>query len=227
MGPELPFRSYYGGGEMRPESVYNVQFEERTSYGVRTMTPIAKLFDERIIFVGGTIVGEAADHLMAQLLVLESMDPDREITMYNNSPGSGPNDEYADDIYSLTAVYDTMQYVRPDIRTVCLGQAVSTAAVLLAAGTHGKRLTVPNARVLIRQPRGGSPRREQISDLELRANEVSRTRHLLERVLSLHTGRSAEEVRRDIEREKILTAEGAKEYGMVDEIIQSRKLSAV
>ncbi len=226
MDPESAFRAMHNPG-MRPESVYNVQFEERTSYGTRTITPIAKLFDERIIFVGGTIVGEAADQLMAQLLVLESLDPDREIIMYINSPGSGPNDEYADDIYSLTAVYDTMQYIRPDIRTVCLGQAVSTAAVLLAAGSPGKRLALANARVLIRQPRGGSPRREQMSDLEIRANEVSRTRHLLETTLAHHTGRSVDDVRNDIEREKILTAEEAKEYGLVDEIIQSRKLSAV
>lgn len=227
MGPESRMTAGYRPGELPPGSVYNVQFEERTNYGVRTMTPIAKLFEERIIFVGGTIVGEAADQLMAQLLVLESLDPDREITMYINSPGSGPNDEYADDIYSLTAVYDTMMYVRPDIRTVCLGQAVSTAAVLLAAGAPGKRLTVPNARVLIRQPRSGSARRSQISDLEIKANEVSRTRALLETTLARHTGRSVEEVRVDIEREKILTAEDAKEYGIVDEIIQSRKLSAV
>ncbi|MBV9314669.1 MAG: ATP-dependent Clp protease proteolytic subunit [Pseudonocardia sp.] len=193
-------------------------FIERTSYGVKESNPYNKLFEERIIFLGVQIDDASANDVMAQLLVLESTDPDREITMYINSPGGS--------FTSLMAIYDTMQYIRPDIQTVCLGQAASAAAVLLAAGTPGRRLAVANARILIHQPAMESAY-GQVSDLEIQAAEISRMRRLMESMLSRHTGRDEDLVRADIERDKILTAEEAKEYGIVDQIIQSRKLSVV
>ena len=154
---------------------------------------------------------------MAQLLVLESQDPDRDITMYINSPGGS--------FTALMAIYDTMQYVRPDVQTVCLGQAASAAAVLLAAGTPGKRAALPNARVLIHQPATGGVQ-GQVSDLEIQAKEIERMRKLMEETLARHTGKSAEQVRIDTDRDKILTAEEAKEYGIVDQVFDYRKLSA-
>ena len=202
-----------------PQSRYVLpSFIERTSYGVKESNPYNKLFEERIIFLGVQIDDASANDVMAQLLVLESTDPDRDITMYINSPGGS--------FTSLMAIYDTMQYIRPDIQTVCLGQAASAAAVLLAAGTAGKRLAVINARVMIHQPAmEGSY--GQVSDLEIQANEISRMRRLMETTLATHTLRSEEQVRADVERDKILTAEEAKQYGIIDEIIQSRKLSVV
>ena len=193
-------------------------FVERTSYGVKESNPYNKLFEERIIFLGVQIDDASANDVMAQLLCLESADPDREISMYINSPGGS--------LTSLMAIYDTMQFIRPDIQTVCLGQAASAAAVLLAAGTPGRRLAVPNARVMIHQP-ATEGFYGQVSDLEIQAAEISRMRKLLESTLAKHTHRSEDEVRKDIERDKILTAPEAKEYGIVDEIIQSRKLSAL
>jgi ATP-dependent Clp protease protease subunit len=193
-------------------------FVERTSYGVKESNPYNKLFEERIIFLGVQIDDASANDVMAQLLCLESADPDREISMYINSPGGS--------FTSLMAIYDTMQFIRPDIQTVCLGQAASAAAVLLAAGTPGRRLAVQNARILIHQPAVESIY-GQVSDLEIQAAEISRMRRLLETTLAKHSGRTPEQVREDIERDKILTAEEAKDYGIVDEIIQSRKLSAV
>jgi ATP-dependent Clp protease protease subunit len=193
-------------------------FVERTSYGVKESNPYNKLFEERIIFLGSPIDDTSANDIMAQLLCLESADPDREISMYINSPGGS--------ITSLMAIYDTMQFIRPDIQTVCLGQAASAAAVLLAAGSPGRRLAVQNARILIHQPELGGVQ-GQVSDLEIAAAEISRMRKQLEATLAKHTGRSPEQVRTDIERDKFLTADEAKDYGIVDEIIQSRKLSAV
>ena len=193
-------------------------FVEHSSYGVKESNPYNKLFEERIIFLGTQVDDASANDIMAQLLVLEGQDPDRDITMYINSPGGS--------FTSLMAIYDTMQYVRPDIVTVCLGQAASAAAVLLAAGTKGKRAALPNARVLIHQPATGGIQ-GQVSDLEIQAAEISRVRKLMEATLAKHTGKSEEQVRLDVERDKILTAVEAKEYGIVDEIIQSRKLSAV
>ncbi len=202
-----------------PQSRYVLpSFVERTSYGVKESNPYNKLFEERIIFLGVQIDDASANDVMAQLLCLESADPDREISMYINSPGGS--------FTSLMAIYDTMQFIRPDIQTVCLGQAASAAAVLLAAGTPGRRLAVQNARIMIHQPSVESIY-GQVSDLEIAAAEVSRMRKLLEATLAKHSGRSPEQVRQDIERDKILTSEEAKEYGIVDEIIQSRKLSAV
>lgn len=206
-------------GPQMPQSRYVLpSFIERTSYGVKESNPYNKLFEERIIFLGVQIDDASANDVMAQLLVLESTDPDRDITMYINSPGGS--------FTSLMAIYDTMQYIRPDIQTVCLGQAASAAAVLLAAGAPGKRMAVPNARILIHQPATEGVY-GQVSDLEIQAAEISRMRRLMESTLARHTGRDEDLVRADVERDKILTSLEAKEYGIVDEIIQSRKLSVV
>src|ERR671938_260943 len=185
-----------------PQSRYVLpSFVERTSYGIKESNPYNKLFEERIIFLGVQIDDASANDVMAQLLCLESADPDREISMYINSPGGS--------FTSLIAIYDTMQFIRPDIQTVCLGQAASAAAVLLAAGTPGRRLAVKNARILIHQP-DTEGFYGQVSDLEIQAAEISRMRKLLETTLAHHTGKTPEQVRLDIERDKILTAEEAK-----------------
>ncbi|MFY9807724.1 MAG: ATP-dependent Clp protease proteolytic subunit [Pseudonocardiaceae bacterium] len=201
-----------------PQSRYVLpSFIERTSYGVKESNPYNKLFEERIIFLGEQINNTSANDTMAQLLVLESTDPDRLITMYINSPGGS--------FTAMTAIYDTMQYVRPEIQTVCLGQAASAAAVLLAAGTPGKRMAVPNAQILIHQPATEGVF-GQVSDLEIQAAEIQRMRRLLEFTLAHHTGQTEERIRADIDRDKILTAVEAKEYGIIDDITQIRKLSA-
>jgi ATP-dependent Clp protease protease subunit len=191
-------------------------FVERTSYGVKEMNPYNKLFEDRIIFLGVQIDDASANDVMAQLLTLESLDPDRDINIYINSPGGS--------FTAMTAIYDTMQFVRPEIQTVCLGQAASAAAVLLAGGTPGKRFALPNARVLIHQPstEGGG----QGSDIEIQAREILRMRSLLEEIVARHSGKSPDEVRKDIERDKILSADEAKAYGLVDDIIPSRKKRA-
>ncbi|PWH07042.1 ATP-dependent Clp protease proteolytic subunit [Brachybacterium endophyticum] len=199
-----------------PSSRYVLpQYEERTAYGFKRQDPYTKLFEDRIIFLGVQVDDASADDVMAQLLVLESQDPDRDITLYINSPGGS--------FTALTAIYDTMQYIKPEIATVCLGQAASAAAVLLAAGAPGKRLALPNARILIHQPAMGGQGGGQASDIEIQANEILRMREWLETTLAHHTGRSAEDVNRDIERDKILTAKDALEYGMVDQVLASRK----
>jgi ATP-dependent Clp protease protease subunit len=192
-------------------------FVERTSYGVKESNPYNKLFEERIIFVGVQIDDASANDVMAQLLYLESVDPDRDIIMYINSPGGS--------FTSLMAIYDTMQFARPDVQTYCLGQAASAAAVLLAAGTPGKRFALPNARVLIHQPAMEGVY-GQVSDLQIQATEIQRVRRLMESTLARHTEKSADDIRKDIERDKILTAEEAREYGIVDEVLSYRKLSA-
>ncbi len=193
---------------------YIPQWEERTSYGFRRIDPFAKLFEERIIFLGTPISDDVANAVMAQLICLESMDPDRDIEIYINSPGGS--------FTALTAIYDTMQYVKPDVRTVCMGQAASAAAVILAAGAPGKRLAVPNARVLIHQPYTEGAY-GQASDIEIQANEILRMRRLLEELLAKHSNRSAEQIEKDIERDKILTAKEAVDYGLIDAVIDSRK----
>jgi len=201
-----------------PQSRYVLpSFVERTSYGIKESNPYNKLFEERIIFCGVQIDDASANDIMAQLLVLEAEDPDRDILMYINSPGGS--------FTSLMAIYDTMQFVRPDIQTYCLGQAASAAAVILSAGTPGKRYALPNARVLIHQPATEGVY-GQVSDLEIQANEIQRVRRLLEATLARHTSKDAQEVRRDIERDKVLTAAEAKDYGIVDEVLPYRKLSA-
>lgn len=191
-------------------------FVERTSYGVKEMNPYNKLFEDRIIFLGVQIDDASANDVMAQLLTLESLDPDRDISIYINSPGGS--------FTAMTAIYDTMQFVRPEIQTVCLGQAASAAAVLLAGGTPGKRFALPNARILIHQPstEGGG----QASDIEVQAREILRMRSLLEEIVAKHSGKEPADVRRDIERDKILNADEAKAYGLIDDIIPSRKKRA-
>ena len=187
--------------------------EERTSYGYKRLDPYTKLFEERIIFLGQAIDDTIANDVMSQLLVLESIEPDRDILMYINSPGGS--------FTALTAIYDTMQFVGPDIHTVCMGQAASAAAVLLAAGTPGKRFALKNSRILIHQPysEGGG----QGSDIEIQAREILRLREWLETTLSKHSNRSIEQVQKDIERDKILVADEALEYGLIDQVITYRK----
>lgn len=192
-------------------------FIEQSAYGTKETNPYAKLFEERIIFLGTQVDDTSANDIMAQLLVLEGLDPDRDITMYINSPGGS--------FTSLMAIYDTMQYVRPDVRTVCLGQAASAAAVLLAAGAPGKRAALPNARVLIHQP-ATQGTQGQVSDLEIQAKEIERMRSLMETTLARHTGKDAEQIRIDTDRDKILTAEEAVEYGIIDQIFDYRKLNS-
>jgi ATP-dependent Clp protease protease subunit len=196
-----------------PSSRYVLpRFVERTSQGFREYDPYTKLFEERIIFLGVQIDDASANDVMAQLLTLEAMDPDRDISIYINSPGGS--------FTALTAIYDTMQFVKPDIQTICMGQAASAAAVLLGAGTPGKRFALSNARILNHQPysEGGG----QGSDIEIQANEILRMRALLEDMLSRHSGRDLAQVRQDIERDKILTAAEAKEYGLIDEVLTHR-----
>ena len=187
-------------------------FTERTSYGFKELSPYTKLFEERIIFLGAPIDDTSANDVMAQLLTLESMDPDRDILLYINSPGGS--------FTALTAIYDTMQFVKPQVQTYCLGQAASAAAVILAAGTPGKRFALANSRVLIHQPytEGGG----QASDVEIQAREVLRMRKLLEELIAKHSNRTVEQVEKDIERDKILTAPEAVEYGLVDRVITAR-----
>ncbi|GAB4584035.1 ATP-dependent CLP protease proteolytic subunit ClpP2 [Nocardia sp. IFM 10818] len=193
-------------------------FIEHSSFGVKESNPYNKLFEERIIFLGATVDDTSANDIMAQLLVLESLDPDRDITMYINSPGGS--------FTALMAIYDTMQYVRADVATVCLGQAASAAAVLLAAGAPGKRACLPNARVLIHQPSTSGGIQGQVSDLEIQAAEIERMRRLMETTLARHTGKDADTIRKDTDRDKILTADEAKEYGIIDTVFEYRKLSA-
>jgi ATP-dependent Clp protease, protease subunit len=191
------------------------EFRERTANGERTHNPYTKLFEERIIFLGVQIDDASADDVMAQLLVLESLDPERDISMYINSPGGSYT--------AMTAIYDTMQFIKPQIQTICLGQAASAAALILAAGSPGKRFALPHARILIHQPytEGGG----QGSDIEIQANEILRMRSEMEGILAKHSGKAIAEVQKDIERDKILTAEDAKTYGIIDQVIASRKSS--
>jgi ATP-dependent Clp protease protease subunit len=201
---------------LNPQGRYILpSFTERTSYGYREQNPYNKLFEDRIIFLGVQVDDASADDIMAQLLVLESQDPDRDITMYINSPGGS--------FTAMTAIYDTMQYIRPQIQTVVLGQAASAAAVLLAAGAPGKRLALPNSRVLIHQPSAGESGRGQASDIEIQAKEIMRLREWLEETLSKHSKRSVAEVKSDLDRDKILIASEALEYGLIDQVLTSRK----
>ena len=190
-------------------------YVERTSYGVKEMNPYNKLFEERIVFVGAPIDDTLANDVIAQLIALEGMDPDRTISLYINSPGGS--------LTAMTAIYDTMRFVKPDIETTCVGQAASAAATLLAAGTPGKRAALPHARIVIHQPstEGGYG---QTSDMEIQAREIIRQREELEEILAHHSGRTVEQVRADIERDRFLTAQEAREYGLIDEIITSRKV---
>ena len=202
---------------MKPNEISNRYvlpvIEEKTSYGFKRMDPYTKLFEERIIFLGTPIDDTVANDVMAQLLTLESMDPDRDIMLYINSPGGS--------FTALTAIYDTMQFVRPDIMTICLGQAASAAAVILTGGTKGKRYALENSRILLHQPssEGGG----QGSDIEIQAKEIMRMRDLLVDMLAKHSNRNAEQITKDIDRDKILTAQEAVEWGLIDQVLSTRK----
>ncbi len=174
---------------------------EQTSRGERAYDIYSRLLKDRIVFIGTPIDDTSANDVMAQLMVLESTDPDRDITIYINSPGGS--------FTALTAIYDTMKFIKPDVQTVCLGQAASAAAVLLAAGTPGKRLALPNSRILIHQPYTEGTY-GQSSDIEIQANEILRMRELLEKMIAEHSGKDVEQVSRDIDRDKILTADAAR-----------------
>ncbi|MFE9097576.1 ATP-dependent Clp protease proteolytic subunit [Streptomyces sp. NPDC007264] len=193
------------------------EFTERTGYGQRTLDPYAKLLDERIVFLGTPIDDTSANDVMAQFMHLEYLDPDRDISLYINSPGGS--------FTAMTAVYDTMQYVSCDVETVCLGRAASAAAVLLAAGAPGKRLALPGARVLIHQPSLPEPVRGQATDLAIQAEELMRTRRRLEEMLARHTGQAPDRIAADIERDTILDSRAAVEYGLVDRIVSGRTAS--
>jgi ATP-dependent Clp protease protease subunit len=190
---------------------------EQTNRGERAFDIYSRLLKERIIFLGTPIDNTIANLIMAQLLHLESEDPDKDIQLYINSPGG--------EITGLFAIYDTMQYIKPDVSTICMGQAASAAAVLLAAGTEGKRFALPHARILIHQPHGGAG--GQAVDIEIQAKEIMRMRETLDRLLAHHTGQQEEKVRKDTDRDFIMSAVEAKEYGMIDEVITNRELAAV
>ncbi|MGB3827342.1 MAG: ATP-dependent Clp protease proteolytic subunit [Ornithinimicrobium sp.] len=216
--PTFPYAGGPSAGQLTPSSRYILpQYEERTAYGMKRQDPYTKLFEDRIIFLGVQVDDASADDIIAQLIVLESQDPDRDILMYINSPGGS--------FTALTAIYDTMMYIRPDVQTFVIGQAASAAAVILAAGAPGKRFALPNARVLIHQPALAGGDYGQASDIEIQANEVLRMRTWLEETWAKHSNRDVEQVRKDIERDKILIAAEAKEYGLVDEVLDSRKAS--
>jgi len=185
------------------------QFEERTAYGFKRQDPYAKLFEDRIVFMGVQVDDASADDIMAQLLVLESQDPDGLITMYINSPGGS--------FTALTAIYDTMQYIGCDVSTICTGMAASMASVLLVAGTKGKRFALPHSRVMIHQPLGGM--QGQASDLEIAAREILKVKEELYTILSEHSGQPFETIQRDSDRDYWMTATEAQAYGMVDRVL--------
>ena len=189
---------------------------EQSGRGERAYDIYSRLLKERVVFLVGPVNEVTANLIVAQLLFLESDNPDKDISFYINSPGGS--------VSAGLAIYDTMQFVKPDVQTVCLGQAASAAAVLLAAGSPGKRFALPHARILIHQPytEGGG----QASDVEIQANEILRMRAEMEGIIAFHTGKTPEQIEKDIERDKILTAAAAKEYGIIDEVIASRKASA-
>jgi ATP-dependent Clp protease protease subunit len=190
---------------------------EQTSRGERAFDLYSRLLKERIIFLGTPIDDMVANLLMAQLIHLESEDPDKDISLYINSPGG--------EITALFAIYDTMQYIKPDVQTICIGQAASAAAVLLASGAPKKRYALPHARILIHQPHGGAS--GQAVDIEIQAKEITRMRELLDQILAYHTGQTVEKVGTDTDRDFIMSADEAQIYGIVDEILTNRELASV
>ncbi|MBO2454756.1 ATP-dependent Clp protease proteolytic subunit [Actinomadura barringtoniae] len=201
--------------EIRNEARYVLpSFVERTSYGVKEMNPYNKLFEERIVFIGTPVDDTAANDVTAQLLALEGMDPDRPINLYINSPGGS--------LTAMLAIHDTMDYIRPEIETTCVGQAGSAAAILLAAGSPGKRAALVSSRILLQQP-ATDVMRGQSSDMEIQAREILRMRDRMEEILSRATGKSADEVRAVIDRDRFFTAAEALEYGLIDHVLTSRK----
>jgi ATP-dependent Clp protease, protease subunit len=201
--------------DLAPRSYMVPNVIEQTSRGERYSDLFSRLLRENIIFLGTPIDDTVANLVCAQLLFLESENPDRDISIYINSPGG--------DINALLAIYDTMQYIRPEIATLCFGQAASAAAVLLAAGSPGKRLALPNSRILIHQPYAQSGY-AQVSDLEIAANEILRLKSALETILARHTGQPIEKIAADTDRDYVLTAVDAKAYGIVDEVIDAREI---
>jgi ATP-dependent Clp protease protease subunit len=201
---------------MNFQNYYVPNVTETTSRGERTYDLFSRLLKENIIFLGTPIDDTIANLICAQLIHLESENPDRDINIYINSPGG--------DINSLFAIYDTMQFIKNDIATICLGQAASAAAVLLAAGTKGKRLALPHSRVLLHQPYG-QVGYGQVTDLEIAAKEILRMRDLLEEILADHTGQSLERIHADTDRDFVLEAQEALEYGIIDDVISSRQLA--
>ncbi|MFF7982827.1 ATP-dependent Clp protease proteolytic subunit [Streptomyces sp. NPDC007901] len=202
----------------RPSARYVLpEFTERTSSGQRTLDPYSKLLEERIVFLGTPVDETSANDVMAQLMYLEHAAPERDISLYINSPGGS--------FSAMAAIYDTVQYVTCDVETICLGQAGASAAVLLAAGTPGKRSVLPGARVVLQQPSLPEPVQGQPSDLVIRAAELERVRTLLEAMLVRHTGRTPEQVHRDLERDLVLDAREALAYGLVDRVVPSRRTS--
>ena len=187
---------------------------EQTNRGERAFDLYSRLLKENIVFLGTPIDDVVANLICAQLLHLESEDPDKDINLYINSPGG--------DINSLFAIYDTMQYIKPDITTICFGQAASAAAVLLAAGCKGKRLALPHASILLHQPYAGAY--GDASDIELVASEIARLKKSLEEVLSSHTGQPMDRIATDTDRDFVMTAEQARDYGVIDEVIEARNL---
>ncbi|HCA87557.1 MAG TPA: ATP-dependent Clp protease proteolytic subunit [Streptomyces sp.] len=203
----------------RPSARYVLpQFTERTATRTRTLDPYSKLLDERIVFLGTPVDDASCNDVVAQFMHLEHAAPGQDISLYINSPGGS--------VTAMTAIHDTMRFVSCDVETICLGQAASSAAVLFAAGTPGKRLMLPGSRVLIHQPSLAEPARGQADDLEIQANELLRMRALLEELLVRHTGQPAERIAADIERDKIFTAEEAVAYGLADRIVGSRRQPA-
>jgi ATP-dependent Clp protease protease subunit len=190
---------------------------EQTNRGERAFDIYSRLLKERIIFLGTPIDDTVANLMIAQLLHLESEDPDKDISVYVNSPGG--------EITGLFAIYDTMQYIKPDVQTICIGQAASAAAVLLASGAPGKRYILPHARILIHQPHGGAS--GQAVDIEIQAKEIIRMRELLDRLLAHHTGQTVEKVASDTDRDFIMSADEAKTYGIIDEVISNRELASI
>lgn len=193
------------------------EFTERTGFGSRTLDPYSKLLEERIVFLGTPIDETSANDVIAQFLHLEYADPGRDISLYINSPGGS--------LSAMSAIYDTMQVVTCDVETTCLGQAASTAAALLAAGTPGKRLALPGSRVVLQQPTLDEPLRGQPSDLDIQARELLRLRAMVAGMLATHTGRSRELIDADIDRVTVLDAPAATAYGLVDHVVQSRGAS--
>lgn len=185
---------------------------EQTNRGERSFDLYSRLLKEHIIFIGTPIDDVIANLVCAQLLHLESENPDKDINIYINSPGG--------DINAMFAIYDTMQYIKPDITTICFGQAASAAAVLLSAGTKGKRLALPHSRILLHQPWGQAG--GQATDIELVAKEIMRLKAQLEAIMAEHTGQSIEKIQADTDRDFVMTADEAKDYGIIDEVISSR-----
>jgi len=191
------------------------QVIEQTSRGERTADIYSRLLKDNIIFLGTPINDDIANLISAEFLHLESENPDRDISLYINSPGG--------DVNAMLAIYDTMQYIRPDVTTICFGQAASAAAVLLAAGAPGKRLALPNSRILLHQPYAGA--QGQVSDLEIAAAEIERLKATLERILAHHTGQDSEKIAKDTDRDFVMDAAEAKEYGIIDEVLQDRSVT--